>query len=224
MNSSEPRQPAGHVGHAHAQHRGHGRAVAGCRAARRPRPRACRSSMRTTPKSAVSARFSACMLMPASAMVRQAAARRPLLVLQENGQLRDHAFFPSLRSMMRFALPSLRSMVFGSTILISTDTCRLLFELGGQAAFKVLELADLVDGEFGDRLHHAARTWSSGPLRGEDDLVLRGDLREAGDDLLDLGREHVHAADDEHVVGAAAQAVDLAVGAPARAGLGDDGA
>ena len=33
--------------------------------------------MRATPKSAVSARFSACMLMCASEMVRQAAARRP---------------------------------------------------------------------------------------------------------------------------------------------------
>ena len=45
-----------------------------------------------------------------------------------------------------------------------------------------------------------------------------------GDDLLDLGREHVHAADDEHVVGAAQKAPDLAMGAPARARLGVDGA
>ena len=40
--------------------------------------------------------------------------------------------------------------------------------------------------------------------------------------LLDLGREHVHAAQDEHVVGTADDAIDLAMRAAAGARLGDD--
>ena len=49
---------------------------------------------------------------------------------------------------------------------------------------------------------------------------MRGDFVEAVHDLLDLRREHIHAANNEHVVGAAHDAVDFlmrtAAGALAR--------
>src|ERR1039457_855498 len=53
--------------------------------------------------------------------------------------------------------------------------------------------------------------------------VVAAHLREGHQHALDLLREDVHAADDEHVVGAASDAVEAAMGAPALAWLGNDG-
>src|ERR1035438_3070689 len=57
----------------------------------------------------------------------------------------------------------------------------------------------------------------------DDDDVVAANLREGHQHALYLLREDVHAADDEHVVGAARDAVEPAMGAPALARLGNDG-
>ena len=98
---------------------------------------------------------------------------------------------------------------------------QVALELGGQTLLERFELADLVERELGHGLDTQLDVVERAS-RGEDDLVLRGDLWEAGEHLLDLGREHVHAAQDEHVVGTADDAVDLAMRTAAGAGLGDD--
>ena len=98
---------------------------------------------------------------------------------------------------------------------------QVALELGVQAVLEILELADLVEREVRHgldlQLDAIKRT-----VVGQNDLILRGDLGEPCDDLLDLGREHVDAANDHHVVSTADDAVDLAVGATAAALLRDD--
>ena len=62
---------------------------------------------------------------------------------------------------------------------------QVALELGGKALLKRLYLADLVDGEVGLGFNLKLDVIKR-PARGEDDLIMRGDLRELGDDLLDL--------------------------------------
>ena len=53
-------------------------------------------------------------------------------------------------------------------------------------------------------------------VAGDDDLVVPGQALVAQDLLLDLGREDIDAADDQHVVGAAGDLADAAEGAGGR--------
>ena len=78
------------------------------------------------------------MLMPASDDgVWHAAARRPFSFSRNTVSCSIMAYFPSLWSMTRFALPSLRAMVFELYDLdLHGDTCRLLFSSTPRRRFR----------------------------------------------------------------------------------------
>ena len=64
---------------------------------------------------------------------------------------------------MRFALPSLRSMVFGSTILMSTAICRLLLSSAAKRRLRSWSLRISSNGNSGT-VSTSSSTWSSGPF------------------------------------------------------------
>ena len=90
-------------------------------------------------------------------------------------------------------------------------------DLPVDAVVQLLQLPHLVAEVRRAHLHLHDRLVERAGARDLDEVVRRGPL-DAQQRLLDLRREDVHAADDEHVVGAAHHPAHAHAGAPARAG------
>ena len=124
-----------------------------------------------------------------------------------------------VQNALRFALAALDGL--GLDELDVDRNLQVALELGRHTLAQDFERTDFVEREVGNGFD-AQFHMVEGALGGQDDLIMRRDFRERGDNLLDLRGEDVHAAQNEHVVGAADDAVDLAVGAAARARFGNN--
>ena len=129
-------------------------------------------------------------------------------------------FTASLRSITRLALPSLRWMVRGATSRTAAAQPERVLERFAPAASCRSSSAPILSLKTSGVTSTCTSISSSPLLAREHDLVVRQRALDRQQRGLDLRRKHVHAADDEHVVAAPADAPDAPQRAAAAAGLG----
>ena len=173
------------------------------------------------PKCCVSASVSVRMSTPASASRRHGRDQLPGLVLEKQRKLLDFHWSPAvIDHALGLAFAALDGVRLDQRT--STRMPRMCSSACTSLLVQLLQGADLVAEDLRRHLHlhlHLVQPL----LAGQDDLVVRQRALHRQQRGLDLRREHVDAADDQHVVAAPADAADAPQGAPAGARLRHEG-